>query len=590
MEGTEPKARLQAAAVIVSVLFAALLGRLWQLQVVGGEAYLDTSRENRIRVERVAAPRGIIYDRSGHALVKNAAYYFVAIVPEMAERADVGRIAAFLAIAPEEVAERINARDKRNPFEPIRLKGGLGFDEVAFIESRISDYPELAIEAEDTRFYPYGDVGAHLIGYLGKLNPQQARQMEMRDLPPEEFVGQWGVEMLHNDLLRGKPGSRTVEVDALGRRLRVLGVEPPESGGDLTLSIDIALQQEAEAAFEGKVGALVAIRPRTGEVLALVSKPSFNPNLFARGIDYAEWVRLSGDASHPMLNRALQSQYPPGSTFKIITAVAAMEEGGIEPRHEEYCPGELKKGRWTFRCWNRTGHGSLNMIRALVESCDIYFYRTGENVGIDTIARYARAFGLGSESGLGLVAERSGLVPDTAWKQRTRGEQWYLGETYNAAIGQGYVLATPVQMARMIAAVSTGGYLPPLTLLKLDHGPEAAGGVPLLTETVRAVREAMAGVVTDRKGTGRAAHSSMVSIAGKTGTAQVVSQKDDNVDEGNVPRHLRDHAWFVAFAPVNEPEIALAVFVEHGGHGGSAAAPIARRAIEAYLGREETRQ
>jgi len=324
-------------------------------------------------------------------------------------------------------------------------------------------------------------------------------------------------------------------------------------------------------------------------VLALVSRPSFDPNLFSRGIDYEDWLKLSEDKRFPMLNRALQSQFPPGSTFKIITGIAALETGSITTRTKETCRGYIKKGRWTFRCWKRSGHGTIDFHQALVQSCDVYFYLAGEATGIDSIAYYARQFGLGEPSGVGLVKEKSGLIPDTQWKRSAKNESWYPGETYNAAIGQGYVLTTPMQLARMIATVADGGTLYHPQLLRTDEPPEPEHIIDLKDGTISAIQSGLAGVVAEPHGTAHAARTAIANVAGKTGTAQVISQKATNLPEDETPLEFRDHAWFVAFAPVEKPEIAIAVFVEHGGHGGSAAAPIARKAIEAYLKSQESK-
>ncbi|GAB4390543.1 MAG: penicillin-binding protein 2 [Thermodesulfovibrionales bacterium] len=573
----ESSERIRVISFAVVALFAMLTARLWQLQVLQGEELREISSENLLRIEKVPAPRGIIYDRNGKPLVKNSPYYAVALRQEMLREADLGAIAGFLGMDPGEVAERIERR--KDPFTPVKLREGLTFEEVAYYEARLSDYPALTVEVEETRHYIYGEVGAHLIGYLGKLNPAQVGQGDFKDVPRESFIGQWGVEKLFDKTLRGTPGRRVIEVDALGRQLRLLEEEKPRKGNDIYLSIDINLQQAAEAAFGERAGALVAMKPSTGEILGLVSKPSFDPNLFSRGISYADWVALVEDPRHPMLNRALQSQYPPGSTFKIITAAAALERGAITPATEQFCSGKIFHGQWSFGCWKKGGHGRLDLYGALVESCDIYFYRAGSAVGIDAIADFARQFGLGRETGIPLVAEKTGLVPDRQWKERTRHRPWYLGETYNAAIGQGYVLATPAQMARVAGAVANGGYLYRPTLLRAEGQPEPISRVGISEENLRFIRRALGGVVSDGRGTGGAARSRLASIAGKTGTAQVVSEKTRDKSDAS----HEDHAWFVAFAPLEDAQIALSVFVEHGGHGGSAAAPVAKVAIEAHL-------
>ncbi len=605
---TEHSVKTGVFALLALTMFLVLAVRLFDLQVLEGGGYERLSMENRLRMEMVPSPRGIIFDRNGEPLVKNAPFFSIALQQEMLGKADIPAIAEYLSMDSGEIYDRI--RNEKNPFSPVKLKEGLSFEEVARAEARLSDYPGLAIHVEQTRHYPYGETGAHLVGYLGRLTPRQLKRANFKGVPRQAFIGQWGVEKLFDGFLRGKPGSRAIEADALGRRLRLIKEVPPEHGNDLYLSIDINLQRAAEEAFGDRVGALVALRPGTGEVLALASRPSFDPNLFSRGIHYEHWLLLSQDKRYPLLNRALQSQYPPGSTFKIITAIAALEEEAVTPGTRSRCTGRLRKGRWNFGCWKSGGHGALSLYGAIVESCDVYFYRAGEAAGIDNIAKYARRFGFGSASGLGLVREKKGLIPDTEWKQRVKNEPWFPGETYNAAIGQGFVLATPVQLARMTAAVANGGYLPELRLTRVEEEPgppskievggetlkkikkamrvEEEPGPPskieVSGETLERIKRAMRGVVADKKGTAHwTAKSGTVEIAGKTGTAQVISLDKNRRKAKDTPYEFRDHAWFVAFAPVEEPEIAVAVFVEHGGHGSSAAAPIAKKAIETYM-------
>lgn len=579
---TEGRDKIEVIALVLALAFAVITARLWHLQIVKGRDFKKLSYENRLRIEKVIAPRGIIYDRNGKPLVKNSPYYSVSLIPEMMEGADLGRVADLLGIDMEEIQRVIGQWEDSSV--PIKLKDGLSFEEVAHIEARLSDYPALGIEVEQTRHYLYGKVGAHLIGYLGKLNPEQVNKEDFRDVPRQALIGQWGVEKMYDSTLRGTPGRRIIEVDALGRKLRELSLEPPVKGQPLYLSIDLELQKKAEEAFGDRTGALVALRPATGEVLGLVSLPSFDPNLFSRGIGYEDWLRLSRSMRYPMLNRALQSQYPPGSTFKIVTAIAALESGAMTPEDKVTCKGSMSLGRWSFGCWKKGGHGTLSMHRAIVESCDVYFYTAGLKAGIDNIAKYARALGLGAPAGVGLVTEKPGLIPDTEWKKRVKNEPWYPGETLNVSIGQGFVLTTPVQLARMISAVANGGYLHDLKLTRTDDLPEPVGMVSLKEETFGVLKDALMGVVQEQHGTGSPARSGKVDISGKTGTSQVIAKRNKDVDEEEVPYRFRDHAWFVAYAPREEPVIALSVFVEHGGHGGAAAAPIARQAIEAYMG------
>lgn len=571
--------RILTAAYIIIALFSVLVIRLWQLQILHGSENRRLSEENRLRIIRVAAPRGIIYDRNGMPLVKNSPYYSVSLMPQYLDRIDIKALSETLRVNIASLAEKIN-QPRRSIYEPVRLKEGLTFKELAYIESRISDFPGLRIDADVSRDYPYGSVAAHLIGYLGKPTQLQSQSPGLRDVPSDAFVGQWGIEKLYDRNLRGIPGEKIIEVDALGRELRLIQEKPPVKGKDLALAMDLNLQKQAEESFGGKTGALVALKPETGEILALVSRPSFNPNQFARGISGREWEGIIRSPGQPMLNRALQSQYPPGSTFKIVTAAAALEQGLADLDSKVSCKGEISYGRWHFGCWQKKGHGIISLHKAIVQSCDVYFYELGKRLGIDRLAVYARKFGLGAESGVGLVRERRGLIPDTKWKHEKRKQQWYLGETFNAAIGQGYVAVTPFQMAGMISAVANGGHFYQPSLVLLKNRPEPVRMLGIKQETLDTLKNALYGVVNEQGGTGWASRSLSVDISGKTGTAQVVALKKDS---GHAHSVHSDHAWFVAFAPREKPEIALSVMVEHGGHGGTAAAPIAKKAIEAYM-------
>lgn len=570
--------RIFVASYVFIALFSILLLRLWQLQVLQGDDYRRLAEDNRLRIIKIPAPRGIIYDRNHIPLVKNSPYYSVSISPVRGINIDYGNLSKVINVDLNLISKKLN--DKKSTFEPVRLKEGLSFKEVAFIEARRSDFPGLFIDIDVTRQYLFGEVGAHLIGYLGKLNEKQYNDPDFKGLPGDAFVGQWGIERLYDKQLRGIPGERIVEVDALGREIRLLAEKPPVKGVDITLAMDINLQKTAENAFGERTGSLVAIRPDTGELLALVSKPSFDPNLFAKGVSRSQWQDFVNNPRNPLLNRALQSQYPPGSTFKIITALAGLEEGVIDPETKVTCNGGLSYGRWHFGCWRKDGHGTISLHRAVVESCDVYFYEVGRRLGIDRIASYAREFGLGNSSNLKIVKERKGVIPDTKWKQEKKMGPWYLGETFNASIGQGYVAVTPFQLARLTSIISNGGYIYEPSILVLKDKPGMTKRLNIHPDNIKEIKRGLFGVVNEPSGTGWAARSSIVEICGKTGTAQVVGIKKDS---RYLREHQRDHAWFVAFAPCDKPDIALSVLVEHGGHGGAAAAPIARRAIEAYM-------
>jgi len=571
------KKKIQLGLLVVTGVLMVILLRLVQLQIIDGTMYRQQSENNRLRILSSPAPRGIIYDRNGVALVKNVPFYSVYIMHDPARRVDTAALSSLIGEDRQDIETRLNRKDN-SPFVPIRLKQGLSFQEVARIEARRSDFPGLFIQTDVGRSYPFGKTGAHVIGYLGKMTPVQAGSPAFSDLPPETLVGQWGVEALYDKQLRGVAGGRVIEVDALGREHRLVRQEPSVRGKDVVLSIDIRMQQAVEEAFGDKAGALVALKVDTGEVLALESLPSFDPNQFTDGISSADWQKLVEDKRKPMMNRALQSQYPPGSTFKIVTAIAGLEEGVITPDTTVNCTGGISYGKWTFGCWKHEGHGNVDLHKAIRESCDVYFYEVGKRLGIDRIYKYAIALGLGKPTGLNLLKERAGLIPSTEWKRVKRGQDWYLGETFNSSIGQGYVAVTPIQLALMTATVANGGSVLEPTLIKDPKEVRTKSKIDIKSETLRLVKNGLSAVVNEEGGTAKVAESSIVKIGGKTGTAQVVGKT-----RGLLGERYMDHAWFVALAPVDKPEVALSVFVEHGGHGGSAAAPLAKKAIEAYF-------
>jgi penicillin-binding protein 2 len=577
---TEKKGYKNIALIgyVIVIGFLIIAVRLWQLQILQGDEFRKMSESNRMRIIGIPAPRGIIYDRNGTALVKNVPYFSASVMPADFDTGKISALSALLDLPVSEIEEKLRKKSQ-SPMIPVRLKEGLSFAEVSFIEARRSDFPGLFIDVGVSRKYLYGSAGAHLIGYLGRPTPKQAKSSDFADVPPDAFVGQWGVERLFDKSLRGIAGRRIIEVDALGREIKLLKETPPVKGKDLVLSIDMAVEEAAEKAFNGRTGAFVALKPDTGEVLGLVSSPEFDPNKFVKGISYDDWLALSDNEKKPMLNRALQSQYPPGSTFKIIDAIAGLETHVIDDKTVVDCKGGISYGRWHFGCWKHSGHGPISLHRALVESCDVYFYDVGKLLGIDRIHEYATRFGLGRKTGIAVGAEKTGLIPDVQWKEKTKKAPWYLGETFVNSIGQGYVLVTPIQLAVMMSAVSNGGEIyKPLILKDAKPVPQMNAGVS--PQTLDTVKDALAGVVNEPDGTARSARSEVTLIGGKTGTAQVVGIRKSS---SNLPEKFRDHAWFVGFAPVEKPEIAASVLIEHGGHGGSAAAPIAKAAIEAYM-------
>lgn len=565
---------------VVTILFGIFIFRLWDLQLIKGGEYKKIDESNRLRVIDIHAPRGIIHDRNDKPLVKNIPTFDISIVKEDLPKdpeslAYLGRL---IGLSLDEIKHKI-ATTSVKPFESFKLKQNVSFKEVARVEARKVDFPGLQVDVVGGREYIYGSSSSHVIGYLGRLALKQLDDPEYMDVPRESFVGQFGVEKFYDKMLRGVAGKKVIEVDALGSIVRVARIQRPVKGEKIKLTIDIDLQRVAEKGLRGKAGAVVALNPDSGEILAMYSAPSFDPNLFLRGIDYRDWKNLTGDPRKPLLNRVVQSRYPPGSTFKIITAIAALEEGLINEDTRHYCNGAITFGR-IFKCWKEGGHGEVDLHKALVESCDVFFYEVAKKLNIDTLAKYAMRFGLGSRVGVDLDGELRGIVPTSEWKFRARKEKWFTGETLNTVIGQGYLSTTPIQMAKVVATVANNGEsYEPFLLKEPNTEMKTRSVIKMEPENMKMVKDALMSVVSDKHGTGRTARSNAVSIGGKTGTTQVIGGDTSRED---LPEKYRDHAWFVAFAPEYNPQIAVAVFVEHGGHGSTGAAPIAKKIIEAY--------
>lgn len=576
-------------AFIIFFIFILFI-RIWYLQAVKGDYYHEQAESNRIRPVKLRPPRGIIYDRSGRPLVENVLTFDISLVPEDSPglEATIGSVAAIIKTKPESIREALDdAAPVRSKYDPVKVREEAPWDEVAVIEAHQDDLPGAIVEPEHRRHYPYEGLASHQLGYIGKVSQSQ-RKKGQTDVGL--LTGQGGLEKVYDKLLRGVAGRRMIQVNAAGRKVKDLGIEEPRPGTDIYLTIDLDVQKAAEEGLGERAGAVVAMDPNTGEILALASHPNYDPNLFPRGITPQDWTRLMSDPTHPLYNRAIQSVYPPGSTFKIIVSLAGLESGAIDPSDKVVCKGFLKSGRHTFRCWKKGGHGAVSFHQGLVESCDVYFYTMGERIGFDRIAQQARKLGFGELTGIPLPDEKPGLIPTTDWKRKRTGEPWYPGDTYINSIGQGFVLVSPIQACQMIGVIANGGHFYRPTLLKQTRNRETGVVKTFSSErmsrikfdpaALQQVREALAGVVAEPGGTAHGAATPFATVAGKTGTAQVIAQK---VAGRKLVGKQEDHAWFVAYAPVDHPKIAVAVLVEHGGHGGAAAAPIARKVIEEFM-------
>lgn len=591
-ESQVSKRQVVILSVFAATLFFLLMTRLWYLQIVKAEELQSQSENNRLRLVPVAASRGTIFDRNGTILVSNRPSFSVAVIPQEVKDRDglLDRLSKSLGIDRSELLEKWEKGKGRARYHPIVLVSGITREQMELLEENRLWLPGLEVEMKPVRQYENGTLASHLLGYIGEISDEELKKEQYGGYYPGDYVGKSGIERSWEEFLHGSDGGRRIEVDARGRVLRTISETPPTVGASLVLTIDAELQRRTEEGFGEQAGAAVVMDVNSGEILAFVSNPGFDPSLFAGRMPSDKWQEYLEDKRHPLENKALKGQYPPGSTFKIITALAGLEEGLIDERTSVVCKGSYTLGRNTFGCWEKKGHGTVNLKRALKESCDVYFYQLGEKLGIDKLAAYSRKFALGSPMGVGLENEKGGLIPDSAWKEKRHKKKWFQGDTLPASIGQGYVLMTPIQLASMISAVATDGtaYRPHIIKRVIDQDgkvlrefkPEIIAQTGIGRRSFEVVKEGLVAVVNEAGGTGGQARLYEVRVAGKTGTSQVVKLRDR---KGSIPYQYRDHALFVAFAPYDKPEVAVAVIVEHGEHGGSAAAPIAGRALRAYF-------
>jgi penicillin-binding protein 2 len=577
-----------------ALLLSTLVGRMYYLQVVESEKYAVLADENRINLRLLPPPRGRIYDRFGVPIAVNDQNYRVVIIAEQTPdlEATLSDLSQIIPLSESERARILRERARKRAFVPITVRDNLTWEQVARIEVSAPDLPGVSIEVGQTRDYPFKDAVAHVLGYVAAVSESELSGSSdpLLELPGFR-IGKTGIEKRYDELLRGSAGTSQVEVNAVGRVIRELSRNEGQPGKDLILTIDMALQEYTQQRLATeRSGAAVVLDIHSGDVLAMGSTPSFDPNAFNIGISWSAWEELISDPLRPLTNKAISGQYAPGSTFKMVVALAALE-AGINPRESVFCPGYTTLGKDRFHCWKRFGHGHVDMVDGIKHSCDVYFYEIARRVGIDAIAAMARRFGLGGVSGLGLSGESAGLIPDRDWKRGSLGQPWYPGETLVAGIGQGYILTTPLQLAVMTARIANGGYA--ITPRLVRQGLAGATADPLAAETVPSlgvpsahlalIRDAMDRVTNDLRGTAYAARIEEpgMAMAGKTGTAQVrritMSERLAGVrDNEDLPWIRRDHALFVAFAPVRAPAYAVAVVIEHGGGGAKVAAPIAR--------------
>jgi penicillin-binding protein 2 len=591
-EVVESKQRILVLSFIVGAVFFLLTIRLWHLQILNSDDYREMSESNRLRFVPVAASRGAILDRNGKVLVSNRPSFSLAVVPQEVVDKDLllTQLSRLLGLDRDEMNERWEKNKGRAKYYPIVLASNISRDQVEIVEENRLRLPGVEVEMKPVREYANGLLGAHLLGYISEISEKELNSKNYENYNPGDYVGKNGIERALESELHGEDGGRQFEVNARGRVLRTISETYPTVGNSVVLTIDSAIQQQAERAFGEQAGAAVAMDVNSGEILAFVSNPAFDPALFSGKLPVDVWNGYLEDKRRPLENKALSGQYPPGSTFKLITALAGLQDNKINETTSVNCNGSYDLGTSTFRCWNKKGHGTTDLRKSLRESCDVYYYQLGEKLGVDKIAAASRAFLLGSPMGVELQNEKPGLIPTSEWKQKRFGKRWFHGETLPVSIGQGYVLMTPIQLASMIATVANEGtiFRPHLVKRIVDADgkplketrPEILGKTPFTKEAYRLVKQGLLAVVNESGGTGAAARLYDVKVAGKTGTSQVVKLRDSKL---GTPYQYRDHALFVAYAPYDKPEIAVAVVVEHGEHGGSAAAPIAGKMLRAYF-------
>jgi penicillin-binding protein 2 len=577
-------ARIRVLTALITGLIALIAAGFWYVQLVRGDEYRLLAEENRLRKLPMQAPRGLIYDRHGRLLVENIPSYNLMLdrSRSAAQNKAVAFAAGVLGRPPAELHGLLGRYRAIPVFTPVLLAENLTLTQVARFGVNSLEYPEFEVEVQHLRLYRHGNQTAAFLGYLGEATEDEIERSEGL-YKPGDLVGKKGIEQTYDAVLRGVDGERAVVVDSRGEVIEEFGQRAAVPGKTLKLTIDLELQQEAARWLEGpeKVGAIVAMDPRNGEILALVSSPGSNPNLFARRLQMDEWKALLEDPHHPLQNRAIQNTYSPGSTFKIIMATAGLTEGVFNEHTRVFCGGAgVFYGR-RFRCWKKGGHGTVDARGAIKHSCDVYFYTLGQKMGIERIARYARIFGLEKLTGIDIKGEKKGLVPDPEWSQKVRGFKWYPGETISVSIGQGPVLMTPLQMASMTAMVANGGYRVTPHLVQ-DADVAEPVHVPLDARALRVVREGLWAVVNEPGGTALRSRVPGAEMAGKTGTVQVIAQAQ-RTEARALPFKFRDHAWFTSFAPLQDPQIVVVVFAEHGGSGSKTAAPIAQAIHAKYF-------
>jgi len=586
--------RIDFARVLVGAVFAILAMAYWYTQIVRGDYYYTLSESNRIRSVRINAPRGYVLDRNGAVLVDNEPAYTLHMYRREAKNiaSAIDLASEVLKVPREQIKARVDRGLKDPEFLPITIGENLGIEEVAAIEAHAPEHPEFAITISQRRLYTRGAAAAHVLGYLSEASLDQVKSAEA-GYRLGDWIGQKGIEGAYEGLLAGVNGERRVVVDSHGREMAEERRVEARPGQNLFVTLDLGLQQVAEDYFKDKVGAAVALDPRSGEILALVSSPAYDPNWFTRRVTAKEWAGLLGDSDHPLQNRAIQNAFSPGSTFKVFLAYGALAAGLVDPEETVFCPGYATFYGRVFHCHKKGGHGTVNLRNAIKMSCDVYFFNLGRRLGIDRISEIAKSFGFGSPTGVDLPYEKSGLVPSEQWAIEKRKARWYPSETISVSIGQGPVLVTTMQLARALSAVVLGKLPTPHLFLasqephsgrRLRYNSETKPGLAIDPAKLKIVKDGMWAVMNEPGGTAYGSRVPGLEAGGKTGTTQVIGH-DSTIKAGADKSKLQDHAWFAGFAPIDDPQIVVAVFVENGGHGNLAAAPLAKLLFSKKFGK-----
>lgn len=593
------KRRAMVVIGIILLFLLIIISRFWYLQINLGEHYRALAENNRVRIRSVPPPRGHIFDKHGREIVTNRPSFNVSLIRE--DSFDIQDLLKRLSVVLDEdievLWERIRKGASTPRHLPITLKEDIDWETLAYLENNNYKFSGIRIEVQPVRVYHYGDLGANFIGYIGSISPKELEADKEEFYEGGDLIGKRGLERIREQDLRGEKGSSSTEVNARGFEQQQLTQEDPLPGKDITLTIDAELQQAAEQylAISDKAGAVVAMEVDTGRVLAAVSSPTIHLEDFIGGISLKNWNALLENPRNPLLNKPVQGVYPPGSTYKVVTALAGLAEGVITENSTFYCPGHYYFGRRLYRCWKHSGHGTVDIRTAITQSCDVFFYQVGQRLGVDRLAAYAKRLGLGTRSGIELEHEKAGIVPSKDWKRKRFKEKWHEGETLSVAIGQGFNNMTPLQICLMTVAVANGGkiYQPQIVeMVKTTDGEIIEQLTPKLISELSdrerrylpIIKDGLFGVVHGKRGTARNVRIKGLTVAGKTGTAQVVRLAQyKGLKEQDIPYKFRDHAWFTCYAPADNPKIAVTVLVEHGLHGGSGAGPIARVVLKKYF-------